>query len=143
VSGELVKVTLARSRSIDPSVHKVAKTLSKSGHHVKLLVWDRQNTLESNRIESIHVISPVLFIASFALLPLVLLQLPWQMDIIVLSVLAASCLLPKVRNTFLTFIQSQVYLFIGLMRATVFGRPKFLKQVESTRKTFDLDSPQK
>jgi cellulose synthase/poly-beta-1,6-N-acetylglucosamine synthase-like glycosyltransferase len=89
---------------------------------------------------AIHIVSPILFMASVVLFPIVLIELPWQMDILVLSVLAASCLLPKVRNILLTFAQSQVYLFIGLMKATVFGRPKFLKQVESTRKTFDLDS---
>jgi hypothetical protein len=41
-----MKVTLARARAIDPAVDKVAKTLSENGYDVKLLVWDRQNTLK-------------------------------------------------------------------------------------------------
>lgn len=40
-----MKVTLVRARAIDPAVNKVAKTLSENGYDVKLLVWDRQNTL--------------------------------------------------------------------------------------------------
>ena len=40
-----MKVTLARARAIDPAVNKVAKTLSENGYDVKLLVWDRQSTL--------------------------------------------------------------------------------------------------
>jgi glycosyltransferase involved in cell wall biosynthesis len=40
-----MKVTLVRGRAIDPAVNKVAKTLSEHGYDVKLLVWDRQNTL--------------------------------------------------------------------------------------------------
>lgn len=40
-----MKVTLIRARAIDPAVNKVAKTLSEHGYDVKLLVWDRQNTL--------------------------------------------------------------------------------------------------
>jgi glycosyltransferase involved in cell wall biosynthesis len=41
-----MKVTLVRARAIDPAVNKVAKTLSENGYDVKLLVWDRQNTLK-------------------------------------------------------------------------------------------------
>ena len=40
-----MKVTLIRARAIDPTVNKVAKALSEHGYDVKLLVWDRQNTL--------------------------------------------------------------------------------------------------
>lgn len=40
-----MKVTLVRARAIDPAVNKVAKTLSEHGYDVRLLVWDRQNTL--------------------------------------------------------------------------------------------------
>lgn len=36
-----------RARAIDPAVNKVAKTLSENGYDVKLLVWDRQNTLSA------------------------------------------------------------------------------------------------
>lgn len=39
-------VVLIRSRAIDPSVKKVAESLSENGYTVKLLVWDRQNNLE-------------------------------------------------------------------------------------------------
>lgn len=42
-----MKVTLVRARAIDPAVNKVAKTLSENGYDVKLLVWDRQNTLST------------------------------------------------------------------------------------------------
>jgi glycosyltransferase involved in cell wall biosynthesis len=42
-----MKVTLVRGRAIDPAVNKVAKTLSTHGYDVKLLVWDRQNTLSA------------------------------------------------------------------------------------------------
>jgi biofilm PGA synthesis N-glycosyltransferase PgaC len=89
---------------------------------------------------AIHMVSPVLFMISIALSPLAMLELPWQIDALVLSAIAISCLITKVRNTFLTFVQSQVYLFIGLMKATIFGRPKFLSQVESTRRDFDPHS---
>jgi glycosyltransferase involved in cell wall biosynthesis len=46
-----MKVTLVRARGIDQSVHKIAKILSKNGHHVKLLIWDRQNTLVNKSSE--------------------------------------------------------------------------------------------
>jgi len=42
-----MKVTLVRARAIDPAVNKVAETLSENGYDVKLLVWDRQNTLRA------------------------------------------------------------------------------------------------
>lgn len=41
-----MNVILVRGRAIDPAVNKVAKSLSQSGYKVKLLVWDRQNTLK-------------------------------------------------------------------------------------------------
>lgn len=41
-----MKVTLVRARAIDPAVNKVAKALSRNGYDVRLLVWDRQNTLK-------------------------------------------------------------------------------------------------
>lgn len=42
-----MKVTLVRSRAIDPSINKIARALSANGSEVKLLVWDRQNTLKN------------------------------------------------------------------------------------------------
>lgn len=36
-----MKVTLIRSRAIDPAINKIAETLSENGYDVKLLVWDR------------------------------------------------------------------------------------------------------
>lgn len=45
-----MKIILVRSRAIVPSVNKVAKVLSKTGHHVTLLLWDRQNTLKKQSI---------------------------------------------------------------------------------------------
>jgi glycosyltransferase involved in cell wall biosynthesis len=40
-----MKVILIRSRAIDQAVFKIAQSLSKNGHDVTLLVWDRQNDL--------------------------------------------------------------------------------------------------
>lgn len=40
-----MKVTLVRSRAIDPAINKVAKSLSQNGYDVKLLVWDRENRM--------------------------------------------------------------------------------------------------
>jgi len=37
-----MKVVLIRSTATHPGVHKLAKTLSRNGHDVKLLVWDRE-----------------------------------------------------------------------------------------------------
>jgi glycosyltransferase involved in cell wall biosynthesis len=42
-----MNVTLTRGRAIDPAVNKVAKSLSTHGYDVKLLVWDRRNTLSA------------------------------------------------------------------------------------------------
>ena len=35
------KVTLVRSRAIDPAIYKIADTVFKNGYDVKLLIWDR------------------------------------------------------------------------------------------------------
>lgn len=40
-----MRVTLIRGRAIIHSTNKVAEALSRNGYDVKLLVWDRQNTL--------------------------------------------------------------------------------------------------
>jgi glycosyltransferase involved in cell wall biosynthesis len=87
---------------------------------------------------SIHIISPILFLFSLILFPFAVLEVSWQISILVLAAVMASCLIANVRNTLLTFIVSQVYLLIGLLKATIFGRPKFLKQVETTRRHFDV-----
>jgi glycosyltransferase involved in cell wall biosynthesis len=50
-----MKVTLVRARAIDPTVNKVAKTLSEHGYDVKLLVWDRQNTLKGENGEGYKI----------------------------------------------------------------------------------------
>jgi cellulose synthase/poly-beta-1,6-N-acetylglucosamine synthase-like glycosyltransferase len=86
---------------------------------------------------AIHIISPILFFVSALLFPVALLELPWTIDVFVLGAFAVCCLIPNVRNLFLTFAQSQIYLLIGLMKATFLGRPKFPKQVKSTRRNFD------
>ncbi len=53
-----MKVILVRSRSIDSAIFKLADTLSKNGHSVTLLVWDRQNNLkEENKGYNIHKFS--------------------------------------------------------------------------------------
>src|SRR5450759_1242841 len=43
-----MRVTLVRSRAIDPAVNKIAKALSGHGHSVKLLVWDRACDADSH-----------------------------------------------------------------------------------------------
>jgi glycosyltransferase involved in cell wall biosynthesis len=43
-----MRVTVVRSRAIDPAVNKIAKALSEHGHNVKLLVWDRTCDAASN-----------------------------------------------------------------------------------------------
>jgi cellulose synthase/poly-beta-1,6-N-acetylglucosamine synthase-like glycosyltransferase len=91
---------------------------------------------------AMHITSPVFFLVSAVLFPLALLELPWMVVAFLLSSFAVCCLIPKVRNFILTFLQSQAYLLVGLLKATFFGRPKFLKQVESTRRNFDPVSNQ-
>ncbi len=46
-----MKVTLIRSRAIDPSITKIAGVLSKKGYEVKILIWDRQNSLKTSKLE--------------------------------------------------------------------------------------------
>jgi glycosyltransferase involved in cell wall biosynthesis len=46
-----LKVTLVRSRAIDPAVNKVAKALSENGHDVKLLIWDRLGNKQTENID--------------------------------------------------------------------------------------------
>lgn len=46
-----MNVTIVRSRAVDPAVNKIAKSLSQNGYKVKLLVWDRQNTLKIDNEE--------------------------------------------------------------------------------------------
>lgn len=48
---EVLKVTLVRSRAIDPAINKVAKTLAKNGYDVKLLVWDRMGNKQTESID--------------------------------------------------------------------------------------------
>lgn len=45
-----MKVTIVRSRAIDPSINKVAKALSENGYDVILLVWDRMGIKETENI---------------------------------------------------------------------------------------------
>ncbi|MGB9937078.1 MAG: glycosyltransferase family 4 protein [Methanobacterium sp.] len=42
------KVILVRSRAIDSSVFKLADTLFKNGYNIQLLIWDRQNDIDSD-----------------------------------------------------------------------------------------------
>jgi glycosyltransferase involved in cell wall biosynthesis len=44
-----MKVTLVRSRAIDPNVRKFAKALSQNDFDVCVLIWDRQSTLGSEK----------------------------------------------------------------------------------------------
>ena len=91
---------------------------------------------------AIHLISPLLFLVSLIFLPLAILEIPWQIDMLLLILVLGCCSVSKVRNTLLTFIQSQIYLLIGLFKATLFGHAKFLKQVETTRKYFEVPTVQ-
>jgi cellulose synthase/poly-beta-1,6-N-acetylglucosamine synthase-like glycosyltransferase len=86
---------------------------------------------------AIHITSPILFLISVILFPLALLQLSWIVTSLLLSLLVVCSSFSKIRSLILTFVQSQAYLLIGLLKATIIGRPKFLKQVESTRRNFD------
>jgi glycosyltransferase involved in cell wall biosynthesis len=47
-----MKITIIRSRAIDPAVTKLAEILSKNGHDVRLLVWDRQSNLKNTSNKS-------------------------------------------------------------------------------------------
>lgn len=50
-----MRIVIVHGRAVDTAVNKVADTLSKQGHSVKLLIWDRQNTLKNfNSSYSIH-----------------------------------------------------------------------------------------
>lgn len=50
-----MNVILVRGRAIDPAVNKVAKSLSQNGYKVKLLVWDRQNSLKVKNDEGYEI----------------------------------------------------------------------------------------
>lgn len=50
-----MKVTLVRSRAIDPAINKVAKTLAKNGYDVKLLVWDRMGNNQNETVDGYTV----------------------------------------------------------------------------------------
>ncbi|MGA3193073.1 MAG: glycosyltransferase family 4 protein [Candidatus Bathyarchaeia archaeon] len=52
-----MKVTLIRSRAITPNIRKVARVLSKNGYDVKLLLWDRQDTLKNEEGAKYRVFS--------------------------------------------------------------------------------------
>lgn len=51
-----MKVTILRSRAIDPAVNKVAEALAKNGHDAKLLVWDREGNkkVEKNTLYTVN-----------------------------------------------------------------------------------------
>jgi Glycosyltransferase len=51
----LLKVTLVRSRAIDPAINKVAKALSENGYDVKLLVWDRMGNKQIEYVDGYTV----------------------------------------------------------------------------------------
>lgn len=50
-----MRVIIVRSRAVDPAVNKIAKSLSQNGYEVKLLVWDRQNTLKTDNDEGYEI----------------------------------------------------------------------------------------
>ncbi|XES78369.1 MAG: glycosyltransferase [Candidatus Bathyarchaeia archaeon] len=89
---------------------------------------------------AIHLVSPLLFLCAVLLIPLVLLELPWQLVALICVFIVAVFLPSKTRNILIAFIQLQLYLLIGLMKATVFGHSRFLKQVKTTRREFDMHS---
>jgi glycosyltransferase involved in cell wall biosynthesis len=51
-----LKVTLVRSRAIDPAVNKTAKALSQNGHEVELLLWDRSGKKHTEKIDGYSII---------------------------------------------------------------------------------------
>lgn len=46
-----MKVTLVRSRAIDPAINKVARALAENGYDVKLLVWDRMGNKQTENTD--------------------------------------------------------------------------------------------
>lgn len=50
-----MKVTLIRSRAIDPSVNKIASTLHRTNSEVKLLLWDRSGNGSTDKINGYPV----------------------------------------------------------------------------------------
>ncbi|MCL0058167.1 glycosyltransferase family 4 protein [Dehalococcoidia bacterium] len=46
-----MKITVVRGRAIDPTVNKMAQALSRNGHEVNLLVWDRENTFKNKNAD--------------------------------------------------------------------------------------------
>lgn len=50
-----MKVTLVRSRAIDPAINKVANALSKKGYDVKLLVWDRNGNKQVENSDGVII----------------------------------------------------------------------------------------
>jgi glycosyltransferase involved in cell wall biosynthesis len=42
-----LQIIIIRGRAIDPAVHKICRSLVKNGHTVRLLIWDRQHTLNN------------------------------------------------------------------------------------------------
>ena len=50
-----MKVTLVRSRAIDPAINKIAKSLSENGYDVKLLVWDRMGNTQTEKVDGYRV----------------------------------------------------------------------------------------
>lgn len=91
----------------------------------------------------IYTLSPVLFLASVAVFPLVILELVLQYPLITLSLITllgvAMVLTRKALTFFLTFLHSQVVLVIGLMRIAFQREQKFVRQVEGTRKSASVD----
>lgn len=53
---KFLKVTLVRSRAIDPAINKVAKALSQDGHDVNVLVWDRMGNKQTENCNGYTIV---------------------------------------------------------------------------------------
>ena len=85
----------------------------------------------------VYIIFPVVFLADLILAPFALFDLYLYSPVAVYLIVAGSAvlLLPKRIRVFASaFFHSQFMLLIGLKRIAIGGKPKYIKQVEGTRK---------
>jgi len=50
-----MKIILLRAGAVDPNVYKIATSLSRKGFNLKLLVWDRQDTVPDDNISGYEI----------------------------------------------------------------------------------------
>jgi cellulose synthase/poly-beta-1,6-N-acetylglucosamine synthase-like glycosyltransferase len=85
----------------------------------------------------VYIIFPIVFVVALVLAPFGLLDLYLYSPLVVYIVLAGllALFVPKrIRSFVFVFFHSQFMLLIGLKRIAISGKPKYIKQVEGTRK---------